>query len=69
MHSSGNDYIYVDCFLESIDKPEELSITVSDRRKGIVKVLEVFPEKGKIRKVKVNMSEPILETKKTRSLQ
>ncbi|GHV29380.1 diaminopimelate epimerase [Bacteroidia bacterium] len=124
MHGAGNDYVYVDCFREKVDNPEELSIRISDRHKGIgsdglvlimpsetadfrmrmfnadgseaqmcgnasrciakfvydkgytdkkiftletkagVKILEVFPEGGKVEKVKVDMGEPILETKK-----
>jgi diaminopimelate epimerase len=124
MHGTGNDYVYVDCFHEKVDHPEELSIRVSDRHKGIgsdglvlimpseiadfrmrmfsadgsesqmcgnasrciakyvyekgytdkttisletksgLKILEVFPENGKVHKIKVDMGEPIVETKK-----
>lgn len=124
MHGAGNDYVYVDCFREKVDNPEELSIRISDRHKGIgsdglvlimpsetcdfrmrmfnadgseaqmcgnasrciakfvydkgytdkkvftletkagVKILEVFPENGKVQKVKVDMGKPVLETKK-----
>ncbi|MBQ8435598.1 MAG: diaminopimelate epimerase [Oscillospiraceae bacterium] len=35
MHGIGNDYIYVNCFEEKIDNPEQISIYVSDRHKGI----------------------------------
>jgi diaminopimelate epimerase len=35
MHGAGNDYVYIDCFQEKVDKPEELAIKVSDRHKGI----------------------------------
>ena len=35
MHGIGNDYVYVNGFREQIDHPEELSIRISDRRKGI----------------------------------
>ncbi|BAG83983.1 diaminopimelate epimerase [Candidatus Azobacteroides pseudotrichonymphae] len=35
MHGAGNDYIYIDCFKEKIDCPEELAIRLSDRHKGI----------------------------------
>ncbi|MDE5768915.1 MAG: diaminopimelate epimerase [Oscillospiraceae bacterium] len=35
MHGIGNDYVYVNCFEEQVDNPEQLSILVSDRRKGI----------------------------------
>jgi diaminopimelate epimerase len=124
MHGAGNDYVYIDCFREKADNPEELSIRISDRHKGVgsdglvlimpseiadfrmrmfnadgseaqmcgnasrciakyvydkgytdkkiitletkagVKILELFPENGKVEKVKVDMGEPVLETKK-----
>ena len=35
MHGCGNDYIYVNCFEEKIDNPEELSRRISDRHFGI----------------------------------
>lgn len=35
MHGIGNDYVYVNCFQQQIDNPEQISIQVSDRRKGI----------------------------------
>lgn len=35
MHGCGNDYIYVNCFNEIIDKPEVLSKALSDRHFGI----------------------------------
>lgn len=35
MHGIGNDYIYVNCFEEKVDNPEQVSIYVSDRHKGI----------------------------------
>jgi diaminopimelate epimerase len=35
MHGAGNDYVYVNCFEETIDNPAELAIRVSDRHKGI----------------------------------
>lgn len=35
MHGIGNDYIYVNCFEETVDNPEKVSIYVSDRHKGI----------------------------------
>ncbi len=35
MHGIGNDYIYVNCFEEKIENPEQVSIYVSDRHKGI----------------------------------
>ena len=35
MHGLGNDYIYVNCFEESIENPSELAVVVSDRHTGI----------------------------------
>lgn len=35
MHGIGNDYIYVNCFEETVNDPEKVSVYVSDRRKGI----------------------------------
>ncbi len=35
MHGAGNDYIYIDCFEYKIDNPNDLSILISDRHKGI----------------------------------
>ncbi|MGN0620909.1 MAG: diaminopimelate epimerase [Porcipelethomonas sp.] len=35
MHGIGNDYIYVNCFEETVENPGAVSIYVSDRHKGI----------------------------------
>ena len=35
MHGIGNDYVYVNCFEESVTDPSELAIAVSDRHFGI----------------------------------
>lgn len=35
MHGISNDYIYVNCFEEKVENPEQVSIYVSDRRTGI----------------------------------
>lgn len=35
MQGAGNDYIYVNCFVETVDDPENVSIKVSDRHFGI----------------------------------
>ena len=35
MHGCGNDYIYFDCFDQTIDNPEGLSARLSDRHLGI----------------------------------
>ena len=35
MHGIGNDYVYVNCFKETIDNPSEFSKFISDRHFGI----------------------------------
>lgn len=35
MHGAGNDYIYVNCFKETVENPAETAIQVSDRHFGI----------------------------------
>ncbi len=35
MHGTGNDYVYVDLFQETVENPEELAIRVSDRHFGV----------------------------------
>ncbi|MBR5246250.1 MAG: diaminopimelate epimerase [Clostridia bacterium] len=35
MHGAGNDYIYVDCFNENVENPEELSRKLSHRHFGV----------------------------------
>ena len=35
MHGIGNEYVYVNCFKETVENPEAVSIFVSDRRFGI----------------------------------
>ncbi len=35
MRASGNDYIYFDCFEQTVEHPESISVSVSSRRKGI----------------------------------
>jgi len=35
MHGLGNDYVYVNCFNEHVDKPIELAQAISDRHRGI----------------------------------
>lgn len=35
MHGIGNDYIYVNCFEETVAEPEKVSMILSDVRKGI----------------------------------
>lgn len=35
MHGTGNDYIYINCFVENVQNPVEFAIKYSDRHKGI----------------------------------
>ena len=35
MHGIGNDYVYVNCFVEKVDHPEKVAKLVSDRHFGI----------------------------------
>ena len=35
MHGAGNDYVYVNCFEESIDDPSRIAIRVSNRNFGV----------------------------------
>ena len=37
MHGAGNDYVYIDCFVEQVDDPAALALRVSDRNFGIVR--------------------------------
>lgn len=35
MHGIGNDYVYVNCFEETVDNPCELAVQISDRHFGV----------------------------------
>lgn len=35
MQGAGNDYIYVNCFTETVKNPEEIAVRVSDRHFGV----------------------------------
>jgi diaminopimelate epimerase len=35
MHGLGNDYVYVNCFSETVDNPAQMAISVSNRHFGI----------------------------------
>ncbi len=35
MHGCGNDYVYFNCFTQTVSDPEALSIRLSDRHKGV----------------------------------
>ena len=35
MHGLGNDYVYIDCFVEDISEPAALARAISDRHRGV----------------------------------
>ena len=35
MQGAGNDYVYINCFEEPVERPERLAAKISDRHKGI----------------------------------
>ncbi|AQT68410.1 Diaminopimelate epimerase [Anaerohalosphaera lusitana] len=35
MHGLGNDYVYVNCFEEKVENPEEVAVKISDRHFGV----------------------------------
>ncbi len=35
MHGIGNDYVYVDCFRQTVQEPERLAVHISDRHFGV----------------------------------
>ena len=35
MHGLGNDYVYVNCFRETVENPSELAKRISDRHFGV----------------------------------
>ncbi|MCK4849860.1 MAG: diaminopimelate epimerase [Phycisphaerae bacterium] len=35
MHGIGNDYVYVNCFEQSVEQPEKLAVAISDRHFGV----------------------------------
>lgn len=55
MQGAGNDYIYVNCFQETVKNPEEVSIKVSDRHFGIGSDGLVLIEPSKIADFKMDI--------------
>ncbi len=52
MHGCGNDYIYINCFEETVENPEKLAIAMSERHFGVGSdglVLIMPSEKGDFR--------------------
>ena len=35
MHGAGNDYVYIDCFRQTVENPERLAREISDRNFGV----------------------------------
>jgi diaminopimelate epimerase len=35
MHGIGNDYVYIDCFQQTVREPEQLAVQMSDRHFGV----------------------------------
>ncbi len=35
MEGCGNDYIYINCFEETVDNPQQLAIMMSERHFGV----------------------------------
>ncbi len=35
MHGCGNDYVYINCFEQTVENPNELAVRLSDRHKGV----------------------------------
>ncbi len=35
MHGAGNDYVYIDCFRQTVEDPESLARSISDRHFGV----------------------------------
>jgi len=35
MHGLGNDYVYVNCFEETVPEPAKLAVVISDRHRGV----------------------------------
>ena len=58
MHGIGNDYVYVNCFEESVDEPAALAPSISDRHTGIGGdglILLLRPEQGVDADVRMRM--------------
>ncbi len=47
MQGAGNDYIYVDCFKETVENPQETAIKISDRHFGVGSdgLILIYPSK------------------------
>ena len=58
MQGCGNDYIYVNCFKETVKEPEELARQISDRHFGVGSdglILICPSEKADFRMIMYNM--------------
>lgn len=55
MQGCGNDYVYVNCFLEQVEHPEELSKKISDRHFGVGSDGLILISPSQVADVKMNM--------------
>src|SRR5210317_2138290 len=58
MHGAGNDYVYVDCFRQTIEDPESLAREISDRNFGVGGDGLILIEPSKKADVKMRMFNP-----------
>ena len=77
MHGLGNDYIFVDCFAETVTDPSRTAQLLSPAHFGVgadglilieqsakagIKTLQITPENDKAAKIRVDMGVPVLES-------
>lgn len=55
MHGAGNDYIYIDCFRQTVEDPEQLAREMSDRHFGIGGDGIILIEPSKVADVKMRI--------------
>jgi diaminopimelate epimerase len=55
MHGAGNDYIYIDCFRQTVEAPEQLAQEMSDRHFGIGGDGLILIEPSKVADVKMRI--------------
>lgn len=55
MHGCGNDYIYVNCFIENVEDPGKTAIEVSDRHFGIGSDGMILIKPSKVADFKMSM--------------
>jgi len=55
MHGAGNDYVYIDCFRQTVEDPESLAREISDRNFGVGGDGLILIEPSKTADVKMRM--------------